>query len=124
MPFAVPMVWKEPSDHVTDCYFCLTPKLSQSGLNKKKDKLIEYPNLPSAIRPVPHDESMPVPKAPDEYNLLSDDEERETVDVCLDSVIGEHLDESPENTGDTRDEDFETVHSPPEKQPHLTGRVK
>ena len=65
---------------------------------------------------------MPVPKAPDEYNLLSDDEERETVDVCLDSVIGEQLDESPENTDDTRDGDFETVHSTPEKQPHLISQ--
>ena len=92
MPFVVPMVWREPFDHVTDCYFCLTPKLSLSGLNKKKAELIEYSNLPSAIRPVPHDESMPVPKAPDEYNLLSDDEERET------------------------------VHSPPEKQPRLISQ--
>jgi len=23
MPFVVPIVWREQSDHVTDCYFCM-----------------------------------------------------------------------------------------------------
>ena len=40
----------------------------------------------------------------------------------MDSVIGEQLDESPENTDDTRDGDFEPVLSPPEKQPHLNSQ--
>ena len=35
MLFAVPMVWKEPSNHSSDCYFCLTPPVA-SGMNRKK----------------------------------------------------------------------------------------
>src|SRR6218665_4012448 len=49
MPFAVPMVWREQRDHVTDCYFCLT---NVSGFSSKNKKAIEYPNLSSAMRPV------------------------------------------------------------------------
>ena len=56
MPFAVPMVWREPSYHSSDCYFCLTPSVA-SGMNRKKKQKIDYPNIPSAIRPVPHGET-------------------------------------------------------------------
>ena len=74
MPFAVPMIWREQKDHVTDCYFCLT---NVSGFSAKNKKSIEYPNLPSAMRPVPHDESLPFPKPPDEWTLDEPDEETE-----------------------------------------------
>jgi hypothetical protein len=38
---------------------------------------IEYPNIPSALRPVPHEDSMPVPKPPETYTLESDSESEE-----------------------------------------------
>lgn len=72
MPFAVPMIWREQKDHVTDCYFCLT---SVSGYSKKNKKAITYPNLPSAIRPVPHDDTLPVPAPPDKRTLEDDEDE-------------------------------------------------
>ena len=51
MGFAVPMIWRQQRDHITDCYFCLT---KTKGCNQRNRKKILYPNLPSAIRPVPH----------------------------------------------------------------------
>ena len=73
MPFAVPMVWREPTDHISNCYFCMTPSVGK-GLSKKKKQSIQYPNIPSAIRPVPHGELLPVPEPPERFTLDSDEE--------------------------------------------------
>jgi hypothetical protein len=70
MPFAVPMIWREQKDHVTDCYFCLT---SISGFSSKNKKNIEYPNLSSATRPVAHSETLPVPKSPEFWTIDADE---------------------------------------------------
>jgi hypothetical protein len=77
MPFAVPMVWREPSNHSSDAYFCLTPPVA-SGVNRKKKQRIDYPNIPSAIRPLPHGEDIPVPEPPKYYILNSEMEEEDT----------------------------------------------
>ena len=58
LPFGVPMVWRKLKDHCTVCYFYL---LKISGYNKKNKWKMEYPSLPSAIRPVPHSAETPVP---------------------------------------------------------------
>jgi len=79
-PFAVPMVWREPSNHSSDCYFCLTPAVA-SGMNRKKKQRIDYPNIPSAIRTVRHGKDLPVPEPPKEYNLNSEMEEEDTKDT-------------------------------------------
>jgi len=41
---------------------------------KKESKLV-YPNIPSAIRPVPHGDGLPVPEPPDNFAMCSDDED-------------------------------------------------
>ncbi len=63
--FTVPMVWREPRNHVDDCYFCLT---KTQGYNAKNKKKISYPNLDSAIRPILHNDEVPVPVAPVSMN--------------------------------------------------------
>ena len=72
MPFAVPMIWREPTDHVNDFYFFLTPSMKK-GFNRKKKSLIGYPEIPSAIRPVPHSDQLPIPE-PCEVDLLCSDD--------------------------------------------------
>ena len=63
MPFAVPMIWREPTDHVNNCYFCLVPPVDH-GITKKRAQALQYPNIPSALRPVAHGEGLPVPEPP------------------------------------------------------------
>ena len=75
MPFWILMVWREQKDHSTDCYFY---SVRTSGFNKKNKSKIEYPNTPSAIRPMPHSAEIPVPVFEQVPHLedLSDAEER------------------------------------------------
>ena len=52
------MVWREQANHVDDCYFCMT---NVAGFSSKSKGNIKYPNLPSAIRPMPHSADLPPP---------------------------------------------------------------
>ena len=58
LPFGVPMIWREPTNHVTDCYFCM---VNTAGVGKKNRHKIVYPNIPSDIRPAPHYKEVLVP---------------------------------------------------------------
>jgi len=61
---------------LTDCYFCIVPPL-RHGITKKKKRTVNYPNISSVIRPVPHTEDFPIPVHPQQYILDSDDEPTE-----------------------------------------------
>ena len=67
MPFAIPMVWREPKNHGDDCYFC---SCNVQGYNSSNRKDIVYPDLFSARRPVAHDKDLPVPVPPASHELL------------------------------------------------------
>ncbi|GBM82659.1 hypothetical protein AVEN_200563-1 [Araneus ventricosus] len=54
-----PMIWREPTNHSDDFYFC---SLNVHGFNAKNRKGIVYPNIPSAMRPVPHVPRIAIPK--------------------------------------------------------------
>ena len=74
MPFAVPVVWREPRNDATDCYFFMVPPVS-GGITKKKKWSVVYPNIPSALRPFLHGEEISIPEPPKEFTINSGDED-------------------------------------------------
>ena len=57
LPFGIPMIWREPTNHIDDCYFCIVKTV---GFNQKNKSRIQYPSIPSAIRRVPHSDEIPI----------------------------------------------------------------
>ena len=61
--FAIPRILRKPSDHHTDCYFCIVdPTKRRKGKNAPP---IEYPDIPLSMAPVPYNTTdLPVPQSP------------------------------------------------------------
>jgi len=74
MHFVVPMVCREPTNHITDSYFCMMPPVS-GGKTMKIMWPVVYPIIQSALRPVPHRERISVPEPPKEFTIDSNDED-------------------------------------------------
>ena len=90
MPFAVRMVWYEPTNHFSDCYFCLT---KVSGHFKKSKSKIVYPDCLSALRPVAYaSENIPAPSPPSQLELRADD-------ICESAIIPAHFEVLSESSG-------------------------
>ena len=62
MKFAVPRIWREPTDHISNCYFCVV-EVSHHRKGNKTD-VFDYPDIPSSLRPVAHCDDLPVPSRP------------------------------------------------------------
>jgi len=50
MPFYVPRIWREPKNHVSDCYFCMVA-IPQWQTSKNLEHIV-YPDIESSIAPV------------------------------------------------------------------------
>jgi hypothetical protein len=59
------MVWREPKP-IVQLLLCLT---KVTGITSKTKHPVKYPDLPSAMRPCPHSEKLPVPKPPENLNF-------------------------------------------------------
>ena len=52
------MIWREPIDHVSDCYFCLTEVKNTSRFGK--NTVVHYPEVPSVSFPILHSDILAV----------------------------------------------------------------
>jgi hypothetical protein len=69
------MVWREPTDRVSDFCMCLT---CITGVTANPKHTVQYSSLPSAMRPVAHSMELPVRKHPTNMSLsesMSNDED-------------------------------------------------
>ena len=66
LPFAVAVVWREQQGQLTERYFCFT---KINGHNRKATHIVGYPNSPSALRRVEHDDSLPIRKPPQQWTV-------------------------------------------------------
>ena len=83
MPFAIPMVWRELASHLKDCYFSLTK--IDGFTNKTKSSFMD-PDIPAAMRPVPHSEDNSVLLAPNNLPYLSSSNEGGSEDGAIAST--------------------------------------
>ena len=78
MNVAIPMVWREPQDHSSDCYFCIR---QIKGISSKSKHTVKYTNLPSAMRPVPHREDLHIPHLPTHLTVEDEAEHKVATEV-------------------------------------------
>ena len=84
MPFAIPRIWREPTNHHDDCYFCM---VDISKYKKTKDrKKIVYPSIPSSIAPVNHCAELPIPQPPTTHAISSTSSEDDDADFEVDTT--------------------------------------
>ncbi|XP_076352880.1 uncharacterized protein LOC143248412 [Tachypleus tridentatus] len=71
MKFAIPRIWREPTDHSSNCYFCMVDPSKRR--TDKNASAIVYPDLPSSIVPEPHYPELPVPTPPERKQPSSEE---------------------------------------------------
>lgn len=64
------MICREPTDHVTDCYFCLLPSIAKGLLDEKKNGKFNIQTFHQLIN-----KDILIPEAPESYAIESDDGE-------------------------------------------------
>ena len=82
-PFVIPRIWRESSNHHSDCYFCMAD-ISKYKKTKHRKKIV-YPSIPSSIAPVNHDPELPIPQLPTTHAISSTSLEDDDADFEVDT---------------------------------------
>ena len=83
MPFAIPRIWRESTNHHDDCYFC---KVNISKYKKSKNrKTIVYSSIPSSIAPANYNPELPIPQPPTTRAISSTSSEDDDGDFEVDT---------------------------------------
>ncbi|KAI6650024.1 hypothetical protein LOD99_6239 [Oopsacas minuta] len=92
------MLWREPTNHIDDCQFCIVKTL---GFNQKDKSKIQYPSIPPVISPVPHSDEFPIP-------ILKTPEPEPLITYCYQSLPDPdpEISVDMESPDETRDVDF------------------
>ena len=83
MPFAIPRIWREPTNHHGDCYFCMAD-ISKYKKTKNMKKIV-YPSIPSSIAPVNHGPQLSIPQSLTPHAISSSSLEDDDADFEVDT---------------------------------------
>ena len=94
MKFAIPRIWRKPTNHTNDCYFCvIDPSKLRTGKNAPA---IVYPSIPYSIAPVPHSDQLSVPiPTRCQVPVSADESNTDENDITIDDyVLNSNLEET------------------------------
>ena len=64
----LPFQWSEGKKKITDIYFCM---IFLKGINRKNKHHIQYPDVSSASKPIPHSPELPVPEPDSDMRYMA-----------------------------------------------------
>ena len=79
-------------DLITDCYFCM---INLKGINHKNKYSVQYPDVPSDIRLIPHGPDLPVPEPDGNIEYSSDSEYSDMTVLAGDDAYKPEEDDQP-----------------------------
>ena len=83
MPFSIPRIWREPTNHHDDFYLCMED-ISKYKKAKDRKKIVD-PNTPSSIAPANHGPELPILQSPTTHAIPSISSEDDDADFEVDN---------------------------------------